>query len=142
MATVMYTMKDTCELTGLSYETLKFYCKIGLIPNVVRNKNNHRMFTEANVGWIKSLTCLKNCNMSIAEMKKYLAFCLEGPSSIPDRKVMLAEKKELLLQQQATIQEALDYIAWKEQFYDDIQSGKIPYVSNLIDTEKLNEQIG
>lgn len=30
----MYTMKQACELTKLSYETLKFYCNEGLVPNV------------------------------------------------------------------------------------------------------------
>ena len=30
----MYTMKEACRLTGLSYETLKFYCNQGLIPGV------------------------------------------------------------------------------------------------------------
>lgn len=37
----MYTMKQACELTKLSYETLKFYCNEGLVPNVKRDKNNH-----------------------------------------------------------------------------------------------------
>ena len=34
----MYTMKQACEKTGLSYETLKFYCNQGLVPNVKRDK--------------------------------------------------------------------------------------------------------
>ena len=42
----MYTMKQTCEEVGMNYETLKFYCNEGLIPNVKRNKNNHRIFDE------------------------------------------------------------------------------------------------
>ena len=41
----MYTMKQACELTKLSYETLKFYCNEGLVPNVKRDKNNHRIGT-------------------------------------------------------------------------------------------------
>lgn len=30
----MYTMKQTCNKVGMNYETLKFYCNEGLIPNV------------------------------------------------------------------------------------------------------------
>ena len=30
----MYTTKEVCEVVGISYETLKFYCKEGLVPNV------------------------------------------------------------------------------------------------------------
>lgn len=30
----MYSMKDVCRETGMTYEALKFYCNEGLIPNV------------------------------------------------------------------------------------------------------------
>ena len=34
----MYTMKEVCQIVGWNYETLKYYCKEGLIPNVVESK--------------------------------------------------------------------------------------------------------
>ena len=33
----MYTMKQACQAAGMSYETLKFYCNEGLVPNVKRS---------------------------------------------------------------------------------------------------------
>ncbi len=128
----MYSMKETCELTNMSYENLKFYCNEGLVPNVKRNARNYRVFDEHDIKWIQSLNCLKNCGMSITEMKEYLALCLEGECSIPKRKVILADKKEALLQSIARLQEAVAYIDWKQNFYDDVLSGKIKYYSNLI----------
>lgn len=70
--------------------------------------------------------------MNIAEMKEYLALCLEGEKSIPERQDMLARKSEELEEQMKTLQESLDYIAWKQQFYEDVLTGKIPFKSNLI----------
>ena len=32
----MYTMMQTCKETNLTYQTLKFYCNEGLVPNVKR----------------------------------------------------------------------------------------------------------
>ena len=87
--TQLYSMKQVCETTGLTYETLKFYCNQGLVPNVKRGANNRRVFDERDVEWVKSLTCLKRCDMSIQEMKEYLALCLQGAASIPERKTML-----------------------------------------------------
>ena len=72
----LYPMKEACEQTGLAYETLKFYCNIGLVPGVKRDARNRRVFNDKDISWIKSLTCLKNCDMSIEEMKEYLAVCL------------------------------------------------------------------
>ncbi len=128
----MYSMKEACALTNMTYETLKFYCNEGLVPNVKRDKRNYRIFDEHDIKWIQSLNCLKNCGMSIAEMKEYLALCLEGKDSIPKRKAMLATKREMLLQSISKLQEAVAYIDWKQNFYDDVLSGKTEYYSNLI----------
>ena len=41
---MMYSMKEACVQTDMSYETLKFYCKEGLVPNVKRDSHNYRVF--------------------------------------------------------------------------------------------------
>lgn len=132
----MYSMKETCQQVGMSYQTLKFYCNEGLIPNVQRDKNNYRIFDDNNINWIKNLTCLKKCGMSIDEMKKYLNLCSQGESSIPERKVMLDEKKKDLELKKKEIEDSLSYIDWKQNFYDDILDGKTEYFSYLIDVNK------
>lgn len=132
----MYTMKDACKQTGLSYETLKFYCNQGLVPNVKRDSRNRRIFNDKDIAWINSLNCLKNCNMSISEMKRYLDLCLLGESTIPERKIILENKKKELELERKRIQDSIDYIDWKQGFYDDVLSGKTPYFSNLIPTDE------
>ena len=134
----MFTMKDVCKQVNMPYETLKFYCNKGLVPNVKRDNNNYRIFDENDVAWIKSLICLKNCRMSIQKMKEYLDFCLDGPSTIPQRKIILDKKREELLGKVSVLQKSIDYIDWKQGFYDDVLSGKTEYISNLINTSKLN----
>ena len=131
----MYTMKQTCEKTNLPYETLKFYCNQGLVPNVKRDANNRRIFDDRDVAWIQSLNCLKNCGMSISEMKEYIALCLKGKSTIPERKVILDVKRQALVAQLKQVQDCIDYIDWKQGFYDDVLSGKTEYYSNLINTD-------
>lgn len=128
----MFTMKEACLKTNLKYETLKFYCNEGLVPNVKRDKNNRRIFNEHDINWINDLNCLRRCGMSIQEMKEYLALCLEGPSTIDERKVILKKKRLELLEEMEKIQNSLDYIEWKENFYQEVQEGKRPYISNLI----------
>ena len=53
-------------------------------------------YTMRDVAWISSLTRLKKCGMSIQEMKDYLALCLQGERTIPQRKILLAQKQEAL----------------------------------------------
>nr|WP_288545944.1 MerR family transcriptional regulator [uncultured Blautia sp.] len=128
----MYSMKEACTLTNMTYENLKFYCNEGLVPNVKRDSRNYRVFDEHDIKWIQSLNCLKRCGMSIAEMKEYLALCMDGEGTIPERKMILAEKKETLLQSIAELQKSVAYIDWKQGFYDDVLSGKTAYYSNLV----------
>ena len=128
----MYSMKEACTLTNMTYENLKYYCNEGLVPNVKRDRRNYRVFDEHDIKWIQSLNCLKSCGMSIAEMKQYLALCMEGEGTIPERKVILAEKKETLLKSITELQKAVAYIDWKQRFYDDVLSGKTAYYSNLV----------
>lgn len=132
---MLYSMKQTCEKTGLSYDTLKFYCNEGLVPNVKRDKNNYRVFSDKDIEWIKSLSCLKSCNMSITEMKEYLDLCMQGESSIPERKKILDLKLKELQNKINEIQDSINYIYWKQKFYEEVLSGKTKYYSNLIPTE-------
>lgn len=127
----MYTMMQVCKEAEMTYQTLKYYCNEGLIPNVKRDKNNRRVFDERDLKWIKDLICLKKCGMSIVEMKEYLNLCLQGPSTIQERKEMLAKKRESLLSSIEELKGCVDYIDRKQDFYDDVLSGKRPYVSNL-----------
>lgn len=125
-------MKDVCKIMGISYETLKFYCNQGLVPNVKRDEHNFRIFDQHDIEWIKSLTCLKRCGMSINEMKEYLSLCLQGIKSISQRKVMLETKQKELFLKLKEVQDSIDYINWKQNFYDEVLSGKREYISNLI----------
>ncbi len=132
----MYTMMQVCRETNMTYQALKYYCNEGLIPNVKRDGNNRRVFSEKDVKWIKDLVCLKKCGMSIQEMKAYLNLCLQGASTIPQRKQMLAQKQAALRISIQELEDSVAYIDWKQEFYDDVLSGKRPYVSNLIRTEE------
>ena len=131
----MYTMMQVCRETNMTYQALKYYCNEGLIPTVKRDKNNRRVFDERDVKWIKDLVCLKKCGMSIQEMKEYLELCLQGESTIPKRKELLDKKQEALKDSIKELEESVAYIDWKQQFYDDVLSGKRPYISNLIRKE-------
>ena len=128
----LYSMKETCDKTNLTYDTLKFYCNEGLVPNVKRNKSNYRVFDDNDINWIKNLTCLKNCGMSIIEMKEYLELCLKGESSIPERQNILDAKLRELEHKKQEIDEAINFVHWKQNFYKDVLSGKTKYFSYLL----------
>ena len=111
------------------------------MSNVKRDKNNRRVFDAHDIAWIKDPVCLKKCGMSIQEMKDYLALYLQGPGTIPRRKVMPAEKQRALRAQIAELEDSAAFIDWKQSFYDDVLAGRRPYVSNLIPALQSEEPL-
>lgn len=128
----MKHMKEVCDEVGITYETLKYYCNEGLVPNHKRDQNNYRIFDNQDIAWIKGLIKLRECNMSIQDMKKYLDYCLQGKSSIEERKLMLDDTKEQLESEKAQIEESLNYIKYKKEYYDKILAGEVEYTSSLL----------
>lgn len=131
----MYTMKEACRMTGLSYETLKFYCNEGLIPNVQRDSGNRRVFTDLQIGQIHGLLCLRDCGMGVTEMKQYMDILTGDAPDIPALKAMLDRKREALEVTIAKARESLQFIAWKQDFYDAVLRGDI----GLFDLPPLEE---
>ena len=132
----MYTMKEACELTGLPYETLKFYCNQGLIPGLQRDSGNRRVFTEDQIHWIHGLLCLKDCGMGVTEMKEYFAILLGENPDVPALKAMLSRKQEALEESIRKAQESIKFIAWKQAFYDEVLRGE----RGLFDVPPLPER--
>ena len=129
---MIYTMMQACHETGMTYQGLKFYCNEGLVPNVKRDRINRRIFDEHDIAWIKSLQCLRDCGMSIADMKEYMKLCLLGADSIPERKIILERRRVLIQNQIDSLKKSIDYIDSKQKFYDEVLSGEREYVSNLL----------
>lgn len=123
---------EVCNKLSIPYERLKFYCNKGLVPNIKRDKNNHRVFDENDIKWVQDIICLKKCNMSLKEIHYYLILCMEGKKSINSRKSILNEKKNELNIQIADIKNSIQYIEKKQKVYDDFLNNKIPYKSNII----------
>ena len=129
---MLYSMKEVCQKTGMNYETLKFYCNQGLVPNVKRDGGNRRVFDERDLAWLEGLGCLRRCGLSIREMQHYVQLCLQGEASIPERKIILAERRQALVEEMARLQSAVEYLDRKQEFYDEVLAGRMPYVSNLL----------
>ncbi len=135
MGSRLFTMGEACQATGLSYETLKFYCREGLVPNVKRDGANRRVFDERDIGWVRGLVCLRQCGMGVAQMREYLELCLGGEGTIPERQAMLAKLRGELVEKLEEVQGSIDYIDRKQAFYDDVRAGRRAYFSNVAPEE-------
>ena len=118
----LYTMQETCQKTGLSYDTLKYYCKEGLVPDARRDENNRRIFSEAEIDWIAELAFLKNIGFSLAEMHKYQELYAGGMQKINERQKMLALRQEALENERRDLAAKIGSIRDKQLYLDELQA--------------------
>lgn len=127
----MYTMHEIGEKTGLSYETLKFYCRKGIIPDNKRLHSNYRIFDDDDLAWIKSVINLRKCGMSIAQIRDYIQLCEDGQKTIDQRVMLLEDLKTNMNAQIKKLEDSIAYVDHWLNFFEDVQSGKTPYYSHL-----------
>jgi len=93
-----YTIRELSEKTHLSANTLRYYEKEGLLPDIKRTKGGIRRYSEENLEWLSLITCLKNTGMSIKQISQFVDLSLQGPESLKARcELLIAHKKEIEL---------------------------------------------
>ena len=58
----MYSAKEASEITGLSTATLRYYEKEKLLPQIVRNNQKYRQYTDEDIEWISFLADTRRRN--------------------------------------------------------------------------------
>ena len=69
--------------------------------------------------------------MSNSEIKSYMKLCMDGINSIPERKKILDKKMKDLEDEKKKINKSIEFIKWKQDFYDDVLVVKVQYFSYL-----------
>ena len=110
-----YTPAEAAELSGFSLDTLRYYEREGILPPVARTAGGHRSFTDADLGTLGFLKCLRETGMPIEKLRRYGELCRDD-STLPERVALLEEhagavrrELEALLAQQAKLD---DKLAW------------------------------
>lgn len=52
----LYSTKEAAEVSGVAVETVRYYCKINLVPRVMRDENNYRVFDDHDIAWLKAVS--------------------------------------------------------------------------------------
>ena len=67
----MYSAKEAAKITGLSTATLRYYEKEKLLPQIARNSQKYRQYTDEDIEWIKMIQCMRMANIPIHSIKEY-----------------------------------------------------------------------
>ena len=123
------TIQQTAETTGLSEYTLRYYERIGLIHPINRAESGHRQYTPDDVSWIDLLTKLRSTGMSIQQMQRYAELQREGDHTLPERLEMLKAHRIEVEARIDELQDYLDVICHKIDYYQEVVSQQVPETS-------------
>jgi DNA-binding transcriptional MerR regulator len=112
------TIGEVAEKYGLSTDTLRYYERIGLIPQVQRNKHGNRDYNETNCQWVQMIKCLRSAGITIEFMIEFVRLFHQGEQTRPRRKQILQEQRDLLVQRIAEMRETLKILDTKLANYD------------------------
>lgn len=111
-------IKEAAEITGITIDNLRYYERIGLIPEVPRNASGMRDYDDSSLNWIDFAMRFKRGGMSLEAIREYIQLAIQGEETKPARKEILLDAKEELEKKMAEIQESLDVINYKLDTYE------------------------
>ncbi|AKN30047.1 transcriptional regulator [Clostridium carboxidivorans P7] len=111
-------IKEAARITGISIDNLRYYERIGLIPEVPRTASGIRNYDEMSLHWIEFAMHFKRAGMPLDSITEYIQLALKGEATKEARREILLETKENLEEKMSGIQESLDAINYKLDNYD------------------------
>ena len=113
------TIAQASQKYGLSPDTLRYYERIGLIPNVPRTKSGIRDYDEASCRWIELMKCMRAAGVQIEALVEYVRLFQLGDSTKDARKALLMEQREQLKSRMEEMQRSLERLDYKISLYEE-----------------------
>jgi DNA-binding transcriptional MerR regulator len=112
-----YSIGQVSKILGVTIDTIRYYDKSGILPFVKRNEIGRREFTDNDIHLMRTIICLKNAGVSVADISKFIKFRLQGDSTLTQRYNLLEEHRKDLQQQITDLQDTMSYLKFKEWYY-------------------------
>lgn len=114
------TIAQVSEKYGLSADTLRYYEKVGLIPEVHRRESGIRDYTDEDCRWVEFIKCMRSAGLPIEVLIQYVELFLEGDETVNERKALLIEQRDILSQKITDMQTTLARLDKKIENYENI----------------------
>ena len=112
----VFTPSETADATGFSLDTLRYYEKEGLL-SPPRDGGGRRRYRELDVGRVVFITRMRQSEMPIRTLQRYVALVEEGPSTEHERLQIMEGHRDAVLARRAELDEALAIIEFKISVY-------------------------
>ena len=129
-----YTISEVSEKYQISSSTLRYYERIGLLPNIPRQANGNRYFTDQLLNWLEMIICLRHSGVPIEKLIEYAKLIQKGDDTIATREALLREQLSELYQKRVNLQRSIQRLEEKIALYE---SGEITQESSYFEAYQI-----
>lgn len=112
------TIKQVCDRYGLTPDTLRYYEKAGVIPQVHRTASGIRDYDETAISWVENAVCMRGAGMPVESIIEYVRLYQAGDETLEARRDLLKAVRIKLLEQRQRMDAAIDRLSYKISRYD------------------------
>lgn len=112
------TIKEVSETYDISADTLRYYERIGMIPEVTRTASGIRDYQESDLGWVELAICMRKAGLPVEALIEYVKLCQQGDETFLARLQLLTEEREKLEEQKKQLETAIERLNYKISRYD------------------------
>lgn len=111
-------ISEVAEKFEMTPATIRYYEKEGLIPPITRNASGTRDFQEEDLNWVEFIKRMRDSGLSIDSLAKYSELYQQGDSTLVERKKILIDEYQKLLEKQKLINGTVERLKQKLDNYD------------------------
>lgn len=118
------TIGEVAQRTGLSIYTLRYYDELGLLPQVKRAGNGHRLFDDDVLGWINIIKCLRATEMPLSDMQRFTQLAHQDIDTITQQRELLEAHRREIAQRMCEVEAAIEMIDHKIHYMREVEAEK------------------
>lgn len=112
-------ISEAANQAGVTAVTLRYYEKQGLIPPVSRKNGGVRDYKEEDMNWIDFMVCMRHSGLPVESLVQYRKLYEEGNETIDERKELLIEERQKLIDKYEEIGKTINRLEEKIKAYDE-----------------------
>lgn len=113
------TISEVAKKYELTPDTLRYYERVGLLPNVSRTSGGIRDYSEEDCRWVEYIKCMRSAGVSVETLIEYVKLFNEGAETIQARKKLLLEQREQIVARINEMNDVLAKLDWKLDGYEE-----------------------
>lgn len=113
------TIYEVAKKYDLTPDTLRYYERVGLLPNVSRTSGGIRDYSEEDCRCVEYIKCMRSAGVSVETLIEYVSLFNEGAETIQARKKLLLEQREQIVARINEMNDVLARLDWKLDGYEE-----------------------